>query len=81
MSNEAFDKVINEIVTLHDKKQSDYGKENDPFSNVRASEDFGIQGWVGAPFVQVLLVKFAVILAFSNPVLRVNPDGFAPEAP
>jgi hypothetical protein len=29
-------------------KQSDYGRANDPFANVRASEDFGIEGWIGA---------------------------------
>jgi len=43
-----FSEIIQEIVDLHDKKQADYGKENDPFSNVRASEDFGIPGWIGA---------------------------------
>jgi hypothetical protein len=45
-----FDKVIKEIVAMHNKKQVDYGRpeEGDPFANVRASEDFGIPGWVGA---------------------------------
>lgn len=45
-----FHKVIDEIVALHDKKQADYGRTDigDPFANVRASEDFGIDGWVGA---------------------------------
>lgn len=33
---------------MHDKKQKDYGKDDDPFSNIRSSEDFGIDGWVGA---------------------------------
>ncbi len=32
---------------LHNQKQSDYGRTNDPFANVRASEDFGIPAWVG----------------------------------
>lgn len=32
---------------LHARKQLDYGADNDPFSNVRASEDWGIPGWVG----------------------------------
>lgn len=32
---------------LHDLKQKDYGRLNDPFSNVRSSEDFGVPGWVG----------------------------------
>ena len=42
-----FLKVIEQIVEMHNKKQSDYGRTGDPFSNVRASEDFGISGWVG----------------------------------
>jgi hypothetical protein len=32
---------------LHDKKQEDYGRDSDPFANVRASEDFGVSPWVG----------------------------------
>lgn len=32
----------------HDQKQLDYGKGGDPFANVRASEDWGVEGWVGA---------------------------------
>jgi hypothetical protein len=33
---------------LHDRKQEDYGRDSDPFANVRASEDFGVSPWVGA---------------------------------
>ena len=33
---------------LHDKKQDDYGTDADPFANVRASEAFGVPGWLGA---------------------------------
>jgi hypothetical protein len=45
-----FEKVLQEIHDLHTKKQSDYGRpeQGDPFANVRASEDFGIPGWLGA---------------------------------
>lgn len=32
---------------MHDQKQKDYGHDHDPFANVRASEDFGIPGWIG----------------------------------
>ena len=42
-----FSNILKEIQAMHDKKQADYGKTNDPFANVRASEDFGIPGWVG----------------------------------
>lgn len=45
-----FERVIDEVMSLHNKKQEDYGRSDigDPFSNVRASEDFNIPGWVGA---------------------------------
>lgn len=43
-----FHKILEELGHLHDKKQADYGRANDPFANVRASEDFGISPWVGA---------------------------------
>jgi len=42
-----FEEIINEILDLHKRKSSDYGRAHDPFANVRASEDFGIPGWVG----------------------------------
>ena len=45
-----FLKIVDEIIALHELKQADYGRVDagDPFANVRASEDFGIEGWVGA---------------------------------
>lgn len=43
-----FHELLQEIGELHDRKQSDYGRPTDPFANVRASEDFGVKGWVGA---------------------------------
>lgn len=46
--SERFHELLDEIGELHDKKQSDYGRPTDPFANVRASEDFGVEGWVGA---------------------------------
>lgn len=45
--SERFHEILKELGDMHDKKQKDYGKTGDPFSNVRASEDFGIPGWVG----------------------------------
>jgi hypothetical protein len=33
---------------LHDKKSADYGLADDPFANVRASEEWGVPAWVGA---------------------------------
>ena len=43
-----FHDIIAQIVALHDQKQKDYGKDDDPFANVRAAEDFGLPGYVGA---------------------------------
>lgn len=43
-----FHELVKEISDLHDKKQADYGRENDPFANVRGSREWGIDDWVGA---------------------------------
>lgn len=43
-----FAAVLKELQEMHDRKQEDYGKAGDPFSNIRSSEDFGIPGWTGA---------------------------------
>ena len=45
--SKAFYNKIIEAGILHAQKQRDYGRSDDPFSNVRASEDFGVPGWVG----------------------------------
>jgi len=42
-----FYEILKELGELHDKKQADYGREHDPFANVRASEDWGMEPWVG----------------------------------
>lgn len=47
-TDERFKAILHELQEMHDKKQADYGKKGDPFSNIRSSEDFGIPGWVGA---------------------------------
>jgi hypothetical protein len=43
-----FHALLDEIGKLHDKKQADYGRDDDPFANVRASSDWGVSAWVGA---------------------------------
>ena len=47
MSKLFYDKLL-KAALLHSKKQRDYGKDSDPFANVRASEEWGVPGWVGA---------------------------------
>jgi len=43
-----FHALLKEIGDLHDRKQADYGADEDPFANVRASAEFGVEPWVGA---------------------------------
>jgi len=45
-SKRFYDYLI-EAGILHSRKQADYGRSEDPFANVRASEDFGVPAWVG----------------------------------
>lgn len=43
-------RFYNELIEaglLHAQKQRDYGRVDDPFANVRASEDWGVPAWVG----------------------------------
>lgn len=47
-ASERFHTLLKEIGELHDKKQADYGRDNDPFANVRGTEEWGQPGWVGA---------------------------------
>lgn len=43
-----FHELLREVGDLHDRKQADYGRGDDPFANVRASSDWGMPAWVGA---------------------------------
>lgn len=43
-----FLKKLEQIAELHSVKQHDYGVDEDPFANIRASRDFGVAPWVGA---------------------------------
>src|SRR5271165_148252 len=43
-----FHQLLGEIGTLHDLKQVDYGRGDDPFANVRSSQEWGVAPWVGA---------------------------------
>lgn len=41
-----FERIIEEVVTLNDRKRSDYGSTFDPLANLRAGEEFGVPAWV-----------------------------------
>lgn len=43
-----FHSLLEEVREIHDRKQADYGRPADPFANVRASQEWGIEPWVGA---------------------------------
>ena len=43
-----FDDILAEMSALHSKKGADYGGVNDPYANVRASQEFGVPPWIGA---------------------------------
>lgn len=42
-----FHRSLRTLALLHDRKQMDYGSNEDPLANVRASEDWGVPAWVG----------------------------------
>jgi hypothetical protein len=43
-----FNALLQRISDLHAKKQADYGAQNDPLANVRASAEWGVSPWIGA---------------------------------
>jgi len=43
-----FHELLKEIGDLHDRKQQDYGRGDDPFANVRSSTEWGVPAWIGA---------------------------------
>ena len=43
-----FEEIVQGILELHRKKAQDYGSDGDQYANVRASQEFGIEPWVGA---------------------------------
>lgn len=46
--SERFVELMNDHIDLHLLKQQDYGDDDNPFANIRASEEFGVPAWVGA---------------------------------
>lgn len=46
-STERFLDVLDDVRDLHFRKGADYGSADDPFANLRASEGFGVEPWLG----------------------------------
>jgi hypothetical protein len=40
--------ILDEMRELHLRKGADYGRDDDPFANITASEQWGIPAWQGA---------------------------------
>jgi hypothetical protein len=47
MRNPSFDALLKEIGDLHDSKNHDYSEQDDPLSNLRRSERFGVPAFQG----------------------------------
>lgn len=47
MGHTRFYELLEEMRSIHDKKNSDYSKKDDPLSNFRLCEDFGMPSWPG----------------------------------
>lgn len=47
-SSKKFYDALIQAGLLHAAKQKDYGRDDDPFSNIRSTEEWGIPGWQGA---------------------------------
>lgn len=39
---------MSELMLMHDSKQRDYGRDSDPWANLRAGEPYGVPAWVHA---------------------------------
>ena len=47
-NSERFHQILKKLGELHDKKQEDYGRGDDPFANIRSSQEWGVKPWIGA---------------------------------
>lgn len=47
VKDKPFYDIIHEITAMHDKKQKDYGTNEDPLANIRAAADYGVEPWIG----------------------------------
>lgn len=47
-SAERYHELLAELSNMMERKAADYGREDDPFANVRASAAWGVPAWLGA---------------------------------
>lgn len=42
-----YGEILDELGALHARKNRDYGRDSDPYANVRGSVEWGVPAWVG----------------------------------
>lgn len=47
MRNPKFNKIIEELLEIHDRKNTDYGQDDDPMANFKMIENAGLPAWKG----------------------------------
>jgi hypothetical protein len=47
-SSGRFKALLQHLSELHDAKESDYARPEEGYSNIRASQEWGVKPWVGA---------------------------------
>src|SRR5258707_10238836 len=62
-NSERFHELLQRMGELHDKKQADYGQGDDPFFNVRASTNWGVQIAAGAHQLRLATLPGALLFA------------------
>lgn len=45
--NPAFDRALEELADLHDRKNEDYATLADPLKNLKNASEYGVPNWVG----------------------------------
>lgn len=62
--------ILKEMAEIHSLKAKDYGSDEDPYANIRATEEFGIPAWTGAMIRAA--DKLARVKAFVRNKILVN---------
>jgi hypothetical protein len=73
-NSERFHDWLRSLGALHDRKQADYGRGDDPFANVRGSEEWAVPGWVGAMIRLTDKVRRLETLAQRGSLLNEDPQ-------
>jgi hypothetical protein len=68
MGHPRFYELLEEMKKIHDRKNSDYSKKEDPLSNFRQVEEFGIPAWVGV--LVRITDKYSRIVQLTNKALN-----------